>query len=252
MWRRKYIILAIALLAIIGGLVVWRTWWQNTLGRIGFYTTQPISYGYQIGSVWKQNLLNGSQQANITTDIINRAELETLRLENEQLRRELSLLPKQKFNTLGVEIIGKRQDETGTTFLLNRGTTSQIQLGDPILSSNALVGLVIKVQTVSAEMILINSPLFSSTVEILNNQSSRGLAEGEFNLATKIKLLPADEDIQIGQLVISSGLNELIPRGIVLGTIAAVEKKEGDLFQEALVISPVNLSKLGILQVVIK
>ncbi len=251
MWFRKYIIPLAIFLAIIAGLIIWRTsWWQNILSSLSFYTSVPVYYGYQTGLDLKQTGVGDSEAANI--EVVSQAELKRLRLENEQLRRELSLLPRQEFTTVGVEIIGKRQDETGISFLLNRGSTSNIKLGYPVLSGGTLVGVVVKVQPQVAEMILVNSPLFSTTVEILNNQTTRGLAEGEFNLATKIKLLPSNEEVKTGQLVITSGLDELIPRGIVLGSIAAVEYHEGDLFQEAVVVSPLDLNKLGILQVVIK
>ena len=59
-----------------------------------------------------------------------------------------------------------------------------------------------------------------------------------------MKYLPLEADVKPGDVVVSSGMGDIFPKGILIGRITSVERKSGALFQEATLQSTVDLSRL--------
>jgi rod shape-determining protein MreC len=70
------------------------------------------------------------------------------------------------------------------------------------------------------------------------------VAEGQGQPILHVKYLSRDADIQPGDQVVTAGLGEIYPRGLVVGTVVDVTRGEGDLFQEALVRPGADLNHL--------
>ncbi|MFH1866929.1 MAG: rod shape-determining protein MreC [Patescibacteria group bacterium] len=236
--------------------------WQSVLTYLQPIVASPISSGYAAGQELKQvnvaniqskNLKKENQELRekLAQEVTDQAQLQSLIKENDILRQQLDLLPSYEFVSIGVEIIGRRQDEVATSYLINKGSRNGIKIGMPVITKGVLVGNVIQAQPSMAQIALVNSPLHLVTAEVINEKSSRGVVEGEFNLAVRLKLVSSVEELLPGQLVITSGLDELVPRGLVIGSIASVERQEGDFFQSAILTPPLEIDKVRFLRVII-
>ncbi len=236
--------------------------WNYLLTYLQPIAGAPTFIGYQVGRDIKDQLANSFNKGSLVEQIkilenkvlileSGKAKGEDLILENNRLRQELALLPSYNFLTTGVEIIGRRQTLSSITYIINKGSYHNLKNGLPVITESILVGKIVNVQRMFSEIILIASPLFLTTTEVLNDQASRGIIQGEFNLGTRINYLPVDDVVAAGQTVITSGLDELVPRGLTIGYITSVEKKEDHLFQSAIVAPPFDLNKLRFLRVVI-
>ncbi|MFH1111677.1 MAG: rod shape-determining protein MreC [Patescibacteria group bacterium] len=222
----------------------------------------PVFIGYSIGdSVIDQyndlfSKLSSSDQIKalkekITKLATDESKLRNLILENSELRKELDLLASYNFRSTGVEIIGRRQTVSTITYAINKGAFHGLKVGMPVIVQGIIVGRIIEIQKMFAEVALTTSPLLLTNAEVLNDDMSRGIIQGEFNLAIKINYIPTSDHLEINQNVITSGLDELVPRGLVIGQIASVNINEGDFFQSAVVVPPIDLSKLHFLRVII-
>lgn len=258
MSRGRTILLSLTIFGLVV-FILQTKFWQVAAASLQQKVGRLSSVGYNIGldtSDTVLSLLDSEQTSGVKQEISALSILtiakHQLEIENSRLR-ELVNLPKIKnHQVLGVEIIGRKQDETAMTYIINRGGADGLLPGMPLVSGSILVGEVVRVSEAVSEFALVTSPLASVNAEVVNELSSRGVVNGEFNLALRLKFLPASDNLVSGQGVITSGLDFLIPRGLIIGSITQVEKIEGRFFQEALVVPPFDISKLLFLDVIIR
>jgi len=236
-------------LLVVGAFILTRTsnwqWWQN-------YTRPLMEMPLAVGYAWGQEVISNTTDQVELVGITLEQQLATLQRENDELRRELGLKLSEPASEVAVEIIGRRQDELATTYLVNRGAGSGVKPGLAVSSQGVLVGTVLRVTPTSSEIVLVTSPLNTITAEVQNTATSRGVIEGEFNLAVRLFFVPAADELSAGDSVITSGLDELIPRGLIIGKAASVDFKDGDFFKSAVVVSPLDIIKVRFLKIILR
>jgi rod shape-determining protein MreC len=113
-----------------------------------------------------------------------------------------------------------------------------------------MIGKIIQVERDISVARLVNDNQSSVGATMLNRDRSLGVVEGGFGISLQMNLIPRDEVVQIGDSIVTSGLEEFIPRGLVLGTVASIENEAYKPFQKAIVTPGVDLSKLTIVSIV--
>jgi rod shape-determining protein MreC len=81
---------------------------------------------------------------------------------------------------------------------------------------------------------------------------TRGILEGEGGGRCYLRYVSRTEDIQVGDHIVTSGLEEIFPKGLSLGEVARVEKKAYGLFQEIEVMPSADLGRLEELMVIVR
>ncbi|MFA4937251.1 MAG: rod shape-determining protein MreC [Patescibacteria group bacterium] len=255
----KYISIFLVIILMI--IFLRSYFWDYLLTYLQPVSGTPIFIGYRVSRDVDDQFNNTFHKSTLTEQIAllenelsmlqnNESKIENLTMENIRLRQELDLLPSYNFTTTGAEIIGRRESPATIVFVINKGNYHNIKNGLPVIAGNVLVGKVVNVQKMFSEIALITSPLALANAEVLNTNNSRGIIQGEFNLGTRLNYLPVDDVVETGQTVITSGLDELIPRGLIIGKIMSVEKKEDNFFQSAILLPAIDLTKLRFLQIV--
>lgn len=181
------------------------------------------------------------------------AERDLLRDENAALRQLLNFKARSQRPLVGIEVVGRDISTSGQILVVNRGSEAGIASGDPVVAGDGiLVGKVISAPPGSALVRLINDNQSRIAATILNKERSLGVIEGGFGISLYLKFIPRDETVVVGEQVIASGLERSVPRGLLIGTIAAVENEPYKPFQQAIVTPATNLSKLTVLGVLIQ
>lgn len=180
-----------------------------------------------------------SENAKINQEV-NQLSFENARLksaqdENTALRKALNFAQQSPLKLLPVEALAL--DTTGftQTIIIDKGSDYNIQLNQPIVvQPGLLVGKVTKVYPGSAEVTLITDPSIVINGEVVDS-AARGLIKGEHGLGLSLDLVTQNELIKTGDQVITSGLSEDFPRGLLIGKISAIRSSNTDLFQKAFV-----------------
>ncbi len=160
----------------------------------------------------------------------------------ERLRRLLAF-KQPSYETVSARVIGRDPSHWFNTLLIDRGGEDRIRRNDPAVTSDGLVGRVIETAGPWARVLLILDP--RSAVGVLVGPSrDAGVAEGQGQPLLRVKYLSRDAEIHPGDRVVTAGLGEIYPRGLVVGTIVEVAKAEGDLYQEATVRPEADLDHL--------
>lgn len=172
--------------------------------------------------------------------------------ENQVLRKELDLTPKNKYELEGSYIIAQDPQGFGNIIIIDKGENASIRTGMPVLvSGGLLVGRVAEVYPNTAKVILITDS--ESAVNAESEKSgARGIAKGEYGLGLRLDMISQTQVINEGDRVITSGVGGEVPRGLIIGQIGQVSQSEDKLFQEATLIPAVNFSNLRIIFIVKK
>jgi rod shape-determining protein MreC len=187
-------------------------------------------------------------------NVVLRAESERLRVqalqagetkqENERLRRLLALRDRLPLATLSGEVIGREAGGWVRSLTVNRGRGDGITQQTPVIVPEGLVGRVVQVRGRAAVVQLLNDP--TSTVgAVVQRTRTAGLVEGDAGGTVRFKFMARDGGgVAPGDLVVTSGLGALFPKGLPVGRVVAVEDKGSALFHFAVLAPAVDFSRV--------
>lgn len=169
--------------------------------------------------------------------------LEETGRENQRLRSLLGLQERVPFTVAPATVLAKDATNWFHTLLIDQGTHHGVERHMAVIAPGGLVGQVVDVSSSSARVQLITDPV-SAVGVLLQGTRVTGLLVGGQSGRLRIKYLPARAEIPPGEVVITSGLGGVYPKGITIGRVLAAEGKSGALFQEATVEPAVDFSQL--------
>jgi rod shape-determining protein MreC len=112
-----------------------------------------------------------------------------------------------------------------------------------VVTSDGVVGRVIEVSLHTAKVLLITDP--NSAMDVIVQRSrTQGIMEGKVEEVCVLKYVQKNEDVQVGDKVITSGLGGIFPKGLMTGTVTRVERKRPGIFQYIEVTPSVDFSRL--------
>ena len=158
--------------------------------------------------------------------------LASLENENIRLRDLLESSLKVKDRVLIAELVAVDLDPYKHQVLINKGETSGVFEGQPVLDANAVMGQVTGVTPYTSTVLMITDPRHSLPIQILRT-GQRAIAVGTGNI-NKLQLphLPNNADIMIGDLLVTSGLGGRFPPGYPVATVTDIKRVEGQAFMD--------------------
>jgi len=163
----------------------------------------------------------------------NRVQLQKLDIiekENERLRKLLGAIPKTTERLLISEIINVDVDPYKQLIVLNKGKNHDVYQGQPIIDALGVMGQVVHVGPFSSTAMLITDASHAIPVQI-NRTGLRAIAFGTGTMDHLIlRHLPHNVDIEVGDLLITSGLGETFPPNFPVAVISKVERPGGEPF----------------------
>ncbi len=181
------------------------------------------------------------------------AELSRIKEENLQYREEI--VSSERFQRLAgfradreVPMVPANvvaQDLSGwfQSIVVDRGSTTGVRPGMPVLTDTGVVGVVAGTTPRAAKVLLISDP--QSRVDAYVQRSrAHGTVRGDADGSCAFQYVQRDEDVRVGDVVLTSGLGALYPKGLVVGTIASLDRKPFGLFQRARIEPAVDFRQL--------
>ena len=164
-------------------------------------------------------------------------------LENQRLRRLLDFKLTIQAETIPAQVV--LHDLTGwfQTLMVDKGFRDQIAPDMAVVNDEGVVGRVLDVSDGYARVLLVTDP-GSSIDAIIQRNRVRGIASGKDANTCVLKYVRGNLDVQVGDLITTSGKDGVFPKGLRLGTVTGVYKDPLDLFQRIEVKPLVRLSAL--------
>lgn len=173
-----------------------------------------------------------------------------LKLENERLNQLFHFKQKTKMELLGAKVIGRDINSDHATILINRGLNDGIKAGLAVMTIEGAVGYIFRVGSNTARVMLITDR-YSVVDGIVQRSRTRGLVEGKSNESCVLKYVNKSSDVVTGDLIVTSGLDNLFPKGLPIATVELVNKKPYTVNLEVELKPIVNPNKLEELFVVL-
>jgi len=165
---------------------------------------------------------------------------EDLRLENERLKELLSLRDRSSHKLIACRVIGRSIDSWASSIIIDKGRNSGLRRGMPVVTSLGLVGRVAEASEITSKVMLINDPNLSVS-SIVQRSRQEGLVSGTLGSHLIMRYLPQDADIEINDIIETSGLNETFPKGLLIGVVVDTGKEYSGLSRFAIIKPAVNL-----------
>ncbi|MFA5844764.1 MAG: rod shape-determining protein MreC [Coriobacteriia bacterium] len=157
------------------------------------------------------------------------ASLEEARQENDRLRALVNFAEAKKFASLGARVIGRPTDPWIGVVTIDRGTADGIRSGMPVLAAQGLVGQVLDVSRHIARVRLITDQE-SGVAVLVQSTRAVGVVRGSIDRRLSLDFVDASTLPTVGDVVVTSGLGGVYPKGIVVGDVTDVERQRGDLY----------------------
>lgn len=188
---------------------------------------------------------------NQDTDIAE-VKIKDLEQENSELRKQLSFFHRRNFTHVTANVVGLNTDNIEKMIIINAGEQDGLKIDQPVIvGDGVIVGTIAKVEKDISMVRLINDNQSKVAATLLNKDGSLGVVEGGYGLSIKMNFIPRNEVVLVGDKVITSGLEENIPRGLLIGEVSVAENEAYQPFQQAVLTPAVDLSKLFIVSVLI-
>ena len=169
--------------------------------------------------------------------------LEELAKENERLRRLLGFKKKAAYKTISAQVIGRDPSNWTSIIYIDKGRDDNLRKYMAATTDKGLVGRIIELGSSTAKVMYITDP--DSRIGVFVQRTRHdGLLCGTLSRQCQMIYLPLDADIWPGDLVVSSGLSESIPKGVLVGTVDDVFIDKSGLYQSAIVKPAVDLSRV--------
>jgi rod shape-determining protein MreC len=169
--------------------------------------------------------------------------LEELRSENARLAELLQFRARLQGAAYGARVIARDTGPLATTLTIDRGARDQVRRGMAVMAPQGVVGQVSEVSHTVARVVLLTDH-HSGIDAIVQRSRARGVVQGGTDGGCYMNYLHRDADVQVGDRVITSGLDGVFPKGVVIGEVTEVTHRHRGLLQSALVRPSVTLDEL--------
>jgi rod shape-determining protein MreC len=208
--------------------------------------------------IWEQyfQLIGVREECEQLKEMLAEARMERSRyLESEMAAKRLQELLGMKsqlpHRLLAAQVAAHDPSGWSQTIIINKGRKDGVEKGMAVIDSEGIVGHVIKDFDWSAQILLLIDQ--SCAVDALVQRTRfRGIVKGEATQTCAFKYVVRKADLQIGDTLISSGLDQVFPKGLRVGTVASVSKPASGLFQEVKVQPFVDFAKIEEVLVVLE
>jgi len=257
--RANRLLIAIAVALLLGGGLVLVSRddrvRNDSFGRVLVDAMAPVQDGATlvartVGGMW--SAITGAfrtrdQLRALRTELREQSRalvhLREIELENERLRRLLDFRPRIRDAVVAARVIGRDALGASRSFVIDRGTNDGVTRGAAVLAPEGVVGHVFLAGR-SASRVLLVTDHNSGVDAVVQRTRARGIVEGRVGGGCGLKFVKRTESLEPGDLVITSGVDGIFPKGLPIGRISSIDKRGPGLFQYALVEPAVDFDVL--------
>ena len=168
---------------------------------------------------------------------------EEIYLENARLKSLLYFKQKSPYKLIAARVIARSADSWSSSVIIDKGKYNGIKRGMAVITYLGLAGRVIETQEFTSKILLINDPNLGVS-SLVQRSRQEGLICGTLGTHLIMRYLPEESDIRIQDVIITSGLNETYPKGLLIGAVVGIGKEFSGLSRFAIIKPAVNLSNI--------
>lgn len=224
-------------------------------GAAGIFIVAPIQDAFIsttrfVRNVWRHyfSLVTTAKENELLQRQLRQAVSENHRyrevlLANQRLRRLLNFHEEIQRQTFAAEVIAQDPSTWFRTVIIDKGVSDNVQRSMSVVVPEGVVGQVVDVSLGYAKVLLIIDP--NSAIDALCQRTrARGIVKGGADKKCDFEYVLRKDDVRVGDVIISSGLDGVYPKGIRIGRVSSVVKRNAGIFQSVEIDPYVNFDKL--------
>lgn len=179
--------------------------------------------------------------------------VEQLQADNQRLRALLDLRPALSVRSLAAEVLYDAPDPFSRKVIIDRGATHGVALAAPVITEAGVIGQVTRLYPLSAEVTLLTDK--DAAIPVLNTRNQARSAAFGGRSGMELRFMAGNADVQVGDLLTTSGVDGVYPPGLPVAKVTVVERKvdtgfarivlmplaQPDGVRQVLVLEPVGL-----------
>lgn len=170
-------------------------------------------------------------------------------LEAQRLRELFSLQEERQYNFVAARVIGKEQGAFSRSLWINKGSAYGLQPGMPVIVSQGLIGRITDTSWHNAKvMLLIDQG--SNVDALIQRTRAQGIVRGAGVRDCVMRYVSKTQDVREGDLVLTSGLSNIFPKGLLIGRVSSVERPNFGLFLQIQIVPLADFASLEEVMVV--
>jgi rod shape-determining protein MreC len=172
-------------------------------------------------------------------------------LARQRLMKLLDMKNAVRMPTLAASVSGEDLNSWFRTVMIDRGSTSGIAEGMPVVAADGVVGQIVKVASGSSRVLLLTDHS-SGIAATIQRSRARGVVKGKGEGLCSLEFTTREEDVKVGDMVVTSGIGGVFPKGLPIGEVTMVKRGEYGIFQTVTIRPSVNLAHLEEVLVVLR
>ncbi|HTM68192.1 MAG TPA: rod shape-determining protein MreC [Candidatus Binatia bacterium] len=165
------------------------------------------------------------------------AKLREQALENDALKLALHFQERASDAPILARVVSETDEDVFHGLVIDRGSDDGVRPGQAVVAGEGvIIGKVFEARRRSSSVLLLSDTKSRLAVAVQNASDTAGVLEGDRGLSMAIDLIPQNVDLSPGDIVVTSGIEPGIRRGLVVGTVEKVSKRTQDPFQTAAVV----------------
>lgn len=164
--------------------------------------------------------------------------------EGLRLRKLLDMKDTLPYRTIAARVVDNHYDSLFKTILVNRGSTDGLKAGCPVVAAEGVVGRIMEASWHFSRVLLMIDGT-SNIDAIVQRTRTQCILQGTGHPKKyRLKYIPHTENVIPGDMLISSGMAGVFPKGLIIGTVSSVHPQKGELFLEIDAAPTVDFEKL--------
>ena len=166
-----------------------------------------------------------------------------MELENDRLKKLVNFTASVPATYVAAQVIARDPSPWFKTIVIDKGSDEGLVKGSPVLVSEGIVGQIIQVAKDFSRVLLITDR--NSAVDALVQDTRvRGMVKGDNEDTCSFVYTLRKDEVKPGEMIVSSGLDQVFPKGLRIGRILDVKKVHSQLFQDITIETSVDFDKL--------
>lgn len=166
------------------------------------------------------------QNAELTAQV---AELSESKKTSERLESLLNLQSTYSLTSTAARIIGNSSDAWSRAVTIDKGMAAGFSCGMAVCNSGGVIGQIVEVSATTSTVQLITDE-GSGVSAMIQSTRAQGMLQGQPDGSLRLSYVSTESDVKVGDIVITSGIGGVYPKGLPLGTVSSVEKSDNDVY----------------------
>ncbi|MDD2702958.1 MAG: rod shape-determining protein MreC [Candidatus Omnitrophica bacterium] len=169
--------------------------------------------------------------------------------ENKRLRQLLGIKKNYPYKVIAAAVIGRDPSNWSSVVIIDKGKNNGVKPGYVAVSFLGLAGKVVETGNSAAKVMLVNDPNFAVSAQIQRTRQEGAVFGGLGGVLT-MKYLTKTSDVKSGDVVVTSGLSESYPKGLLIGSVVESGEELSGLSRFAVIkpaVEPSNIEEILII-----